>query len=254
MAEIYEYTKTTAPAAYQIGPDIEASTMTQQGKDDYESSTWSKKDDKLYCRFTNALIAADKTKLDAIIAALPDEPSSWHEVDDVPLPINSWERVGANMPQKGTTGVMLAYRFDADAMNECWQAVEIPDGWDQESDMKLTIWAQNNDAQTGTKKVRMGVEYATQGAGDVYKNGVTTHTTATATKTLEADQAEKKFFAINVTLDHDDVDNPLVGKGQIMMRLYRDATHVDDTMTGFLNATYTQLKYRRDRLGVPESS
>jgi len=254
MAEtIYEYTKTTSPALSEIAPEVEASSMTQAGKDDYEASTWKKADDKLYCKFSDALSAGDKTIFDGIISALPDEPSVYYQIDDVPMPINSWERVGENMPQKGIAGVMLGYRFDPDTMNECWQTIEVPEGWDQESDVQLTIWAQNNDAQTGTKKVRMGLEYATQKAGDRYKSGVSTHTTAVKTKTLEADILEKTFFAINITLDLDNADNPLIGKNQIMMRLYRDAAHADDTMEGYLNVTYLQLKFRRDRLGAPEA-
>jgi len=254
MAEtIYEYAKTTAPDLSEIAPAIAASTMTQQGKDDYVASTWKKVSDTLYCKFLDALVTDDKTKLDAIIAALPDEPSVFYQIDDVPMPINSWERIGANMPQKGVTGVMLSYRFDPDTMNECWQTIEIPEGWDQKSDMRLVIWAQNDEVQTGVKGARMGVEYATQGAGDRYNNGVTTHTTAGAVKVLDTDLAEKTFFQIQITIDHDDADNPLVGKGQMMMRLFRDAAHEGDTMTGFLNVSYTQLKFRRDRLGAPEA-
>lgn len=77
MAEtIYEYTKATMPDLSEILPAVQESTMTQDGKDDYESSRWSETDEKLYCKFTDALITADETKLDTLVAALSDDPGT----------------------------------------------------------------------------------------------------------------------------------------------------------------------------------
>jgi len=77
MAEtIYEYTKATMPDLSEILPAVQESTMTQDGKDDYEASRWSETDEKLYCKFTDALISADETKFDAIVAALDDDPGT----------------------------------------------------------------------------------------------------------------------------------------------------------------------------------
>ena len=79
MAEtIYEYTKATAPDLSEIYPEVQDSSMTQTGKDDYVASTWKQADDKLYCKFSDPLSGPDKTIFDAIVAALDDDPGTVH--------------------------------------------------------------------------------------------------------------------------------------------------------------------------------
>jgi len=69
MAE-YDYTKTVEPDIEQLWVDIEASAMTNKSQ---EGATWDEDSELLKCLFTNDLDAADKTILDGIVAALPDE-------------------------------------------------------------------------------------------------------------------------------------------------------------------------------------
>ncbi len=74
MTQVYEYTQTTQPYLEAIKRDIDGSSMTQAGKDDYEESTWDEEAEKLYVQFTDALVAGDKTILDGIISGLPSRP------------------------------------------------------------------------------------------------------------------------------------------------------------------------------------
>lgn len=75
MSTVYEYTKSTEAYVEAIKREIDDSSMTQGGKDDYEWSSWSEDDEKLYISFTDALVSGDKTILDGIISALPARPT-----------------------------------------------------------------------------------------------------------------------------------------------------------------------------------
>lgn len=248
MAETtYEYTKTTAPDLSEIAPGVAASTMSQTGKDDYESSTWKKADDKLYCKFSDPLSGDDKTKFDAIIAALPDDTvkKMW---DEIPIPITTWERIGANMPAVAQSGVMIAYRFDDATSEECWITIPRPDGWDGESDMKLVVWCCNDQAQTGTKAARLSLRYATQKVGDQYIQSSSPVTVRADNFDWDADAPQKKFRKCYLTLPYNNADNPL-NKKQIMMKLMRIADHAGDTLVGDLVVTLVTLRFQRNALG-----
>ena len=75
MSTTYEYTAATEAYLEAIKREIDGSSMTQAGKDDYEGSSWDEDAEKLYVTFTDDLIAADKTILDGIISTLPSRPS-----------------------------------------------------------------------------------------------------------------------------------------------------------------------------------
>lgn len=75
MSTTYEYTAASEMYLEAIPRDIDDSSMTQAGKDDYEASSWSEDDAKLYVVFTDDLVAGDKTILDGIISALPTRPT-----------------------------------------------------------------------------------------------------------------------------------------------------------------------------------
>jgi hypothetical protein len=75
MSTIYEYSKSTEAYVEAIKRDIDDSSMTQTGKDDYEWSSWSEDDEKLYISFTDALVSGDKTILDGIVSSLPARPT-----------------------------------------------------------------------------------------------------------------------------------------------------------------------------------
>jgi hypothetical protein len=81
MATTYEYAKATQPDLSEIYPEVQLSSMSSTGKDDYEYSYWSETDDKLYCVFSDDLSSGDKTIFDAIVAALSDEPGPCGCVD-----------------------------------------------------------------------------------------------------------------------------------------------------------------------------
>jgi len=252
MAETtYEYTKTTSPDLSQIGPDVEASAMSQTGKDDYEYSSWQASNETLYCTFLNALSGDDKTKFDTIVAQLPDDSvkKMW---DEIPLPITDWERIGANMPAVAQSGVMVAYRFDDSASEECWLTIPRPDGWDGESDMKLVVWCCNDQAQTGDVAARLSLRYATQKAGDQYIQSTSPVTVRADNFDWPTDAPQKMFRKCYLTLPYNDADNPL-SKKQIMMKLMRIGDHAGDTMVGDLVVTLATLRFQRNAFGDPES-
>ena len=75
MSTTYEYSESTEQYLEAIKRDIDDSSMTQAGKDDYEASSWDEDAEKLYVTFTDALVAGDKTILDGIISGLPTRPT-----------------------------------------------------------------------------------------------------------------------------------------------------------------------------------
>lgn len=75
MTTVYDYTQATQPYLEAIKREIDGSSMTQAGKDDYEESTWDEDSETLYVQFTDALVAGDKTILDGIISGLPTRPT-----------------------------------------------------------------------------------------------------------------------------------------------------------------------------------
>ena len=75
MSTTYEYTQTTEAYLEAIPRDIDDSSMSTTGKDDYDSASWDEEAEKLYVIFTDDLSAGDKTILDGIISSLPARPT-----------------------------------------------------------------------------------------------------------------------------------------------------------------------------------
>ena len=74
MSTTYEYSESSEMYLEAIPREIDDSSMTQTGKDAYESSSWDEDAEKLYVEFASALVAGDKTILDGIISTLPSRP------------------------------------------------------------------------------------------------------------------------------------------------------------------------------------
>ena len=137
----------------------------------------------------------------------------------------------------GSTGV-YSYAFSASAENEFWTTLQMPHGWKLGSDIEPHIhWA---PMTTDTGTVRWGIEYVWSNIDGTYGNSTIAYAEDAADGTALKHQLAD-FAAVSGT-----------GKtlsSVLLVRLFRDAVHGNDTFTGTAMILEFDIHYEVDAFG-----
>ncbi len=152
----------------------------------------------------------------------------------------------ANPPAMLSYQVVVALLFDDSSQEQGFIQLIVPSDIKSNSDMELHFHFFNVQSQTGDKVCRWGVEYVTIDPGEDYDSK--TRTTKTVDVTLGTNESARVFHSGYVTLNYNDTNNPL-DKKILLARIYRDATHANDTMVGDAALTDVEFRYQTDKLG-----
>ncbi|MEA3430194.1 MAG: hypothetical protein U9R08_02895 [Nanoarchaeota archaeon] len=139
-------------------------------------------------------------------------------------------RVGATAPTFHTITNTRGLAFDANA-ELAFIATPIPQDWNGTSDMTLiTSFApQPIDPVANGETVKFDISYNSIAEGEAVDNG--TEKTATATYTQSGgDSTDKEMILVNITIDHDNVDQPLTAGDALFIKFNRDVS--TDTYSG----------------------
>ena len=136
-----------------------------------------------------------------------------------------------NYPLKTTASgnPITGLGFDDTTEESMYDAFEIPTNWKHGTDGRVKVYFFNDYSQTGTKVCRWALDY--QIYADLENAASKTTTTLTVDKSLPADVAADTFIYAEMTMPHNDSNNPLKRNSMITFRIYRDATNAADTMT-----------------------
>jgi hypothetical protein len=132
-----------------------------------------------------------------------------------------------NKPDLVYLGPVAGLAFDASKVESCYAVFKIPNAWNDNTPIKLTINFMNADAQISTSECRWGLNYQSYEYGEVYGDKTTTVTGVYAPIPI-CDAAT--YFTQELYLAHDDSYNHIERGDVITFRFYRDGSV--DTMTG----------------------
>lgn len=130
---------------------------------------------------------------------------------------------GPTAPTATTVGTFRGFGFDAD--NEAvYFALEIPSDWDGISDLALVVhwYSASGDIIANGETVKWDAEYRSVTAGDAIDNG--TSVTATVTFTGGASEVDKEHYQSSITIDYDNVNQPLAVSDDVGFKLDRDVS------------------------------
>ncbi len=160
---------------------------------------------------------------------------------DMLASLSAGKAVGANAPTWATIrDALAAYRFDAGVMNELWVSLHVPHEYLSGTMLYPHIHWVKTGTNTGT--VRWGVEYSSARGYDIEAFPASTTIyieqagSATAYQHMIAEQAE----GAGVTVSNLEPDSLL------LMRLFRDAAHVNDTCTEAVFGLFLDVHYQSD--------
>lgn len=130
---------------------------------------------------------------------------------------------GSNPPTKTILGTGQGLTFDADN-EKCFIECVVPPDWEGDSDLTLSVyWHPESGTAVGDgETVKWDLSYRSLAAGEALDNG--TAAAATATETQSGAGTDKALYKTDITIDHDDGDQPLVAGDQVVMQFDRDMT------------------------------
>lgn len=152
---------------------------------------------------------------------------------------------GASAPTATTVGTFRGLGFAADA-EVVHYAVEVPIDWDGASDMTLIVhwYPTSGDAIANTETVKWDATYRSIAVGEAVDNG--TAVVATTTFTGGASETDKEHYETSITIDFDDVNQPLTVGDDIGVQFDRDVT--TDTYSGAGIVFRWDLSYTSNKL------
>lgn len=152
---------------------------------------------------------------------------------------------GATAPTPVTIGTARCLGFDADA-EVVFLNIEIPSEWDGASDMIFRIhWiSESGDALADGETVKWDATYRANAPGVAIDNG--TAVTATATHTQVGAGIDKEHLMTNITIDYDNVNQPLIADNGLYIQFNRDMS--GDTYTGDGVVCRWDLQYTANKL------
>ena len=155
--------------------------------------------------------------------------------------------LGPTAPTFEVNGLAGGLGFNADA-EAVYLNFEVPSSWDGTSDLKLKVYwvAESGDVPQLNETVKWDFEYRSIifGTEDA-DNG--TSVTATTTYTETADPGDDQDTHVTeITLDFDDVNQPLTAGDTIIGRFDRDVT--TDTYSGLGIVNHWEVEVQEDKL------
>lgn len=140
--------------------------------------------------------------------------------------------VGAtgNKPDLVYNGPVAGLAFSDKSIESCYGSFKIPPAWNTDSDIKVKINFMNDDSQSGAKVCSWRMEYHSYAPGDQYSSK--TSTVVDIDYTFPANAPAGTFWAHELFMDSNDVNNDLERGDIVTFRFYRDGADSLDTMTG----------------------
>ena len=149
--------------------------------------------------------------------------------------------LGPNAPIATSVGTFRGFGFDADN-EEAFVNFEIPADWDGVSDMAFELhwYPTAGDVIANGETVKWDATYRSIAAGEAVDNG--TVVSITATFTGGASEIDKEDYETVITIDYDNVNQPLAVNDDLGIQFDRDVT--TDTYSGAgivyrIDLTYT---------------
>ena len=170
-------------------------------------------------------------------------PERW---DDYIGSISAGKAVGVNAPDWTTfRDGMSAYAFDDNKSEEVWVSIHISHTWKPGTNVYPHVhWSPGNNADTGT--VRWCIEYS---IAKGYGAGAFPTTT-----TIALEQAADGTLYNHYITEASDAQafDALEVDSILMMRIYRDGTHANDTFSGDAFGLFVDVHFQEDRMiGTP---
>ena len=149
--------------------------------------------------------------------------------------------LGPTAPTAVTVGTFRGLGFDADN-EEAFVNYEIPADWDGASDMAFELhwYPTAGDVIANGETVKWDATYRSIAAGEAVDNGTVVSTTSTFTG--GASETDKEHYETSITIDYDNVNQPLTAGDDLGIQFDRDVT--TDTYSGAgivyrIDLTYT---------------
>ena len=171
-------------------------------------------------------------------------PERW---DDYTSPMSAGKVAGANVPGWAVfRDGLYAYAFDDNKSEEIFVSIHISHTWKPGTNLYPHIhWSPGSSTASGTT-VRWCIEYS---IAKGYGAGVFPSTTTIALEST-TDGTAYNHYIVEATdgqaFDGVEVDSIL------MMRIYRDGTHANDTFSGDAFGLFVDVHFQEDRMiGTP---
>jgi hypothetical protein len=136
---------------------------------------------------------------------------------------SSAARAGVTGPTETTVGTSRVDCFDADA-EELYFVWEVPSDWAGGADMQLLVewFPESGVAMADTETVIWSTQYRSKADGEAVTAG--TAVTATATYTQSGAGTDLEIISTTITLDYDDVNQPIAAGDHLYFQFDRDFT------------------------------
>ncbi len=152
--------------------------------------------------------------------------------------------LGPTAPTAVTVGTFRGFGFDAD--NEsAFVNFEIPSDWDRASDITVELhwYPTAGDVVANGETVKWDMDYRSIAAGEAMDNG--TVVSLTATLTGGASETDKEHYETALTLDFDNVNQPITAGDDLGIQFDRDVS--GDTYSGAgivyrIDLSYTSIR------------
>jgi hypothetical protein len=169
--------------------------------------------------------------------------------DDITADLAAGKAVGANAPTWGVfRDGLKAYGFDAGTMNEIWITFHIKHDYAEGTNVYPHVhWAPNTTTATGT--VRWGFEYTLAKGHD--QEAFPASTTVYVEYAFSAD---KQYQHIISEVADADAFDAFEADTLVLMRIFRDAAHANDTFADTVYAFTADLHFQADKDVTPNKS
>lgn len=138
-----------------------------------------------------------------------------------------------------------AFRFSASSMNECWINFHINHDYALGTPIYLHVHWSNSGTNTGV--VRWGFEYTIQKG---HQQGVFPATTTVYVEQAAVAQYEHQLAEINPGITSTDLEPDSL----VLVRLFRDAPHANDTCTDSVSVFCSDLHYQASKFATKNKS
>ena len=169
--------------------------------------------------------------------------------DDITADLGSGKVAGGNQPTWSTfrDGIQ-AYEFSASLMNELWITFHIKHDYAEGTNVYPHVhWSTTSTATTGV--VRWGFEYTVAKGHD--QAAFPASTTVYVEYTVSG---SKQYRHIISEVADGDAFNAFEADTLVLMRVFRDAAHANDTFTGTVHAFTADIHFQGDRLFTPNKA
>lgn len=173
-----------------------------------------------------------------------------------------WQRLDGHLSVRGVGGSdpswaaitglgnMYGYSFSPTAMNQLWVEFPIPHHYAPGTSLHLEIHWLNAAATPNTGVVRWGIEYtvAKSHSQEAFGAPTTVYVEEASSATRWTHQTSQMAAGDAITSTHLEPDS------LVLLRIFRDADHVNDTCTDVVFLLGVNCHYQADRVGTPNRS